>query len=146
MTATISTFDYDAVMARRPVIWQERRLHWHCYTWRGSGAQWADDSARHNDASDITPSIIRDWLKKSDRLIRSVYHNPDDAVQWLQEQWEKVRNEALTPIPDWYSDESRLQFAAHDLCSGNDISWGLWIKGPSMVSMSIVGTDGPCHG
>jgi hypothetical protein len=142
---TIPTFDYDAAFASTPSLWRDEGLHWHGYTWRGPGRDFADDRLRHDAASEVTPSIVRDWLKKNPRLIRATFTTPEQAAEWLREQWEPVVRDALYPVPDWMKGDSRYQCAIHEMAAGGDISWGLWVKGQSMVSMSVVGTPDGCH-
>ncbi|TDC58583.1 hypothetical protein E1281_01130 [Actinomadura sp. KC345] len=145
MTVTIPTFDYDAMYATEPTVWRERGLHWHCYSWRGTGRDWADDKMRADDQAEITPSAVRAWLRKNPRLIRATFSTPEDAAAWSLEQWSKARAEALTPVPEWVTDANQEAMTVYDLRCGTDVSKGLWVKGPSMVSWSVVGTSDRCH-
>lgn len=145
MTVTVPPFDYDAMYAKEPTVWKERGLHWHCYSWRGSGADWANDSLRHSDSADITPSAVRAWLRKNPRLIRTTCSTPEEAADWAMTQWTRARAEALTPVPDWISDDNHRRAVLYDLRCGNDLAKGLWVKGPSMVSWGVVGTSDGCH-
>ncbi|MGH3241013.1 MAG: hypothetical protein ACRDNL_11590 [Spirillospora sp.] len=145
MTVTVLAFDYDAIYATEPTVWNEKGLHWHAYSWRGNGKDWADDKLRHDDQADITPSMVRAWLKKNPRLVRATFATPEDAAAWSMEQWTRARAEALTPVPDWYTDESQAARTLYDLRVGADLAKGLWVKGPSMVSWSVVGTADRCH-
>ncbi|WP_242890849.1 hypothetical protein [Actinomadura litoris] len=145
MTATIPPFDFDAMYAKVPTVWKERRLHWHCYSWRGTGADWANDSLRHTDSADITPSAVRAWLQKPQRLIRQICSTPEEAAEWEMKQWTRARAEALTTVPDWVSDDSHERASLYELRSGNDLSQGLWVKGQSMVSWAVIGTADACH-
>lgn len=145
MTVTVPVFDYDAMYATEPTVWKERGLHWHCYSWRGTGKDWADDALRHNDQADITPSMVRAWLRKNPRLIRATCSTPEEAAAWSMDQWRRARAEALTPVPEWYADDSQERRTLYDLRSGTDLAKGLWVKGPSMVSWGVVGTADRCH-
>ncbi|WP_344903887.1 hypothetical protein [Actinomadura meridiana] len=145
MTVTVPPFDYEAMYAKEPTVWREKGLHWHCYSWRGNGKDWGDDKLRHDDQADITPSMVRGWLRKNPRLIRLTCSTPEEAAAWSMQEWTRARAEALTPVPDWITDESQERMALHDLRSGNDLAKGLWVKGPSMVSWGIIGTSEHCH-
>jgi hypothetical protein len=145
MTVTIPAFDYEAAIASPPSRWKAEGLHWHAYSWRGTGSDWGNDSMRSNDSSEITPTATRAWLRKNPRLIRATFTTPQDAVEWLREQWEPAARDALTPLPDWANTDFRFRLATYDLAAGNDVSWAMWIKGQSVVSMSVIGTSDGCH-
>lgn len=140
---TFPSVDWDALLSSPSRRWRERGLHWHCYTWRGSGKDWADDQARNSASAEVTPSMVRDWLKKPSKLIRATHSIPEDAVTWLRQVWTPVTQEALNESSiDW---EFRYKVALYDLRAGNDLSWGMWTRGPSMMSVGIVGTAERCH-
>jgi hypothetical protein len=88
---------------------------------------------------------VRDWLKKPSRLIRLAPVTPEDTAEWLIRQWQNATAEALHAIPEWHNEQDRLRFSLHDLRSGNDLSWALWVKGPSIVSMGAIATPEKCH-
>ncbi|TDD69786.1 hypothetical protein [Actinomadura rubrisoli] len=139
----VGAVDWDSIVDTPSGRWMELGLHWHCYTWRGAGKDWGDDSARHNDSSEVTPSVVRNWLKKNPRLIRATHSSPEEAVGWLRELWTPVINEAMHPSSaDW---EFRYKLALYDLSVGTDLSWSEWVRGPSVISVGIVGTNERCH-
>lgn len=144
MTVTIPTFDYASMYAQTPTVWRDRGLHWHAYSWRGTGREWADDAQRGSHSADVTPTAVRDWLKRPSRQIRATHATPDDAAAWVLENWTRARNEALNPVPEWAEDE-RLAATLYTLRCGNDVSNALWVRGPSIVSWTVVGTSDGCH-
>lgn len=139
----VARFDIDAMVSHEPTDWQTRGIHWHCYNWRGSGKEWADDQARGDDNADITPTVVKAWLRKPARLIRATPKTPEDAVQWLRAQWAEHRANALHPVT--WDEDFRFKLATYDLRCANDLSWALWLKGGSIVSLGIVGTAERCH-
>ncbi|WP_141576102.1 hypothetical protein [Actinomadura sp. WMMA1423] len=89
--------------------------------------------------------MVRAWLRKNSRLIRTVCSTPEEAAAWAMTQWTRARAESLTPVPEWIVDEEQERSNLYELRVGNDISKGLWVKGPSMVSWGVVGTAERCH-
>lgn len=89
--------------------------------------------------------MVRAWLRKNPRLIRATFSTPEDAAAWSMEQWRRAQSEALTPVPDLYTDESQAARTLYDLRAGTDLAKGLWVKGPSMVSWGVIGTSDRCH-
>lgn len=138
MTA-LPAFDHD--YWRRPRDdWTRLGIHWHCYTWTGDGRAIANDAARRDPATELPPTVVREWLSKPDRLIRQSPKSPEDAVAWLQREFDRHTPQLgaqATDIPA----ETRFGMALHDLQCGTDLSWGFWLAGgSSYLSMAVVGT------
>ncbi|WP_433338193.1 hypothetical protein [Spirillospora sp. CA-294931] len=137
------TFDYAAVVDQEPTHWQTSRLHWHCYLWTGTGAEWADDAARKDPSSALPPTAVRAWLQKPAKLLKQVAGTPDEAQEWLREQATPLVERELYPQEiDW---EWRYRHSLYDLRSGNDLVWGIWTKGPSISALAVIGTSERCH-
>ena len=145
MTLTVPAFDYAAMYRQEPAVWHERGLHWHAYSWRGDGRTWADDAQRGSDTADVTPTAVRDWLRRPSRQIRDTFSTPEDAAAWIADNWVRSRAEALNPVPEWVVDDEQHEAVLYALRCGNDISRGVWVRGPSMFSFSVVGTSDGCH-
>ena len=145
MTVTIPAFDYAAMYRQEPTVWRELGLHWHAYSWRGDGRTWADDAQRGSDTADVTPTAVRDWLKRPGRQIRGTFATPEEAAAWVVENWTRARAEALTPVPEWVDEAEQAAAVLYTLRCGNDISRGVWVRGQSMFSFAMVGTSGGCH-
>jgi hypothetical protein len=142
---TVPAFDHDYWRAHEPVVWTERKLHWHCYGWRGSAESWNDPVARRSESSDIAPFVVRLWLERPARMIRAVAATPEEGVTWLRGQWAQYGHEMVADRPEWIPDKTRFGIAVYDLRCGNDICWGFWLSGGGVVSIAVVGLAAPCH-
>ncbi|QFG25408.1 hypothetical protein [Actinomadura sp. WMMB 499] len=143
MTITIPPFDYEKAVETLSGRWEELGLHWHCYTWRGTGAQYADDTARSLDSSDVAPIDVRAWLRKNQRLVRAAPKSPEEGLEWLQGFWNPIIEEAMhRGTEDW---PFRYRSAVNSLSHGTDLTWSMWVRGPSLVIVGIIGTAERCH-
>ncbi|GAA2119684.1 hypothetical protein [Actinomadura alba] len=136
---TLPAFDHEYWRTPRE-DWTHLGYHWHCYSWTGDGRMIANDAARRDPATELPPTVIREWLGKADRIIRKSPRTPDDAVAWLRREYERAVPQLGAQALD-IPDEMRFGRALHDLQCGNDISWGFWLTGgSSYVSMAVVAT------
>lgn len=140
----IPAFDYDAYWrdATRD-DWRQEQLHWHCHLSRMDGAVYGDEPARRDSATEYAPKVIRDWLHKPAHTIRATPATPEEAIQWLRQQWD-----AIKPLPgeiNWIPEETRLGIALYDLRCGNDVCWGFWLGSSAHLHLAIVGTNRACH-
>lgn len=143
---TIREFDVDAMVAKEPTTWRERGLHWHCYSWTGTGAEYANDSARGDNSQATPPLMVRAWLDKPKSMLRHIAHTPEDAVAWLKQEHGPLFERALYSDQQTHRDLSfSYRFALYDLRCGNDTVWGEWIKGLSNTRLAVVGTSEGCH-
>ncbi|GAA4079907.1 hypothetical protein [Actinomadura miaoliensis] len=143
---TTKPFDYEALLSTTPTRWRELGLHWHCYTWRGTGEEWDDEAQRQDLSSSLPPTAVRGWLGKPARMMRAVEHTPESAVAWLRAQWTPLTPDALHGDPEGFlTSETRWRLALYDLRSGVDVYWTLWTTGPSLHAFAVIGTSTPCH-
>lgn len=137
MTATLPDFDH-AYWRKPRDDWERLGLHWHGYSWSGSGASYAKDAERRDPSSDLPPRVVREWLGKPRQAERPAFRTPEDAVAWARGEWERcglpVGEDADIP------DETRWGMARHHLECGLDLMWGEWAYGgSSFVSLAVVG-------
>lgn len=141
---TVRQFDHEYWRDQTRDDWQKRGLHWHCYACRMDGNAYSDDPARRDLSSELAPREIRDWLRKPARAIRQTPMTPENAVAWLRNQWEPIKEQAgqeATAI----SDETRFGTVLYNLRCGNDVCWGFWLSASTHLHLAIVGTDEGCH-
>lgn len=133
---------YDSWRHQEPTHWRERSLHWHAYSWRGDGKRLGDNAARRSAAESIAPFAHRDWLLKTDHLVRAAPCTPEDAVRWLREQFDGCAP-AMRPAQQrsFVPYEDRFGRALYELRCGNDLSWGFWLDNASYQAMSLIALD-----
>jgi hypothetical protein len=143
---TLSAPDYDAIIAQEPTAWRDRGLHWHCYSWTGSGADYANDRLREDNSAASPPLMVREWLNKPRSMLRHVAHTPEDALSWLEQEHRELFRQALYTDEQTHRDQSfSYRHALYDLRLGNDVVWGEWIKGPRNTRLAVIGTSEGCH-
>ncbi|WP_093775090.1 hypothetical protein [Streptomyces sp. yr375] len=136
-------------MSAQPVVWRERSLHWHAYSWRGDGKRLGDSAARRSAAEDIVPFALKDWLLKPARLVRAAPTTPEEALHWLREQF-GLCAPAMQPVSQrsFVSDADRFGRALYELRCGNDLSWGFWLTNGLFQALSPITVDAqacPAH-
>lgn len=124
--------------------WRDRRLHWHCYSWRGDGASLTSDGPRRDMTTDLPPIVTHDWLNKPARCIRLAPLNPDEAVAWLAAEWEPVVGPPISQ-PSAELQQVRCGRAHYDLRVGNSVTWTVWVNPSTFFHLSVIPTDRNCH-
>src|SRR5690554_6506940 len=87
----------------RPPTIEGGSMHWHAYTWTGSGADLGREAERRPGSpefatSPLPPMITGDWLAKPASRIAATFRKVEDAARWLGEQYALIRNSF--PRPD----------------------------------------------
>ncbi|GAA2129721.1 hypothetical protein [Actinomadura napierensis] len=122
--------------------------HYHCYKWSGGGQEW--DRLGRADTLDVNspdrpPVRTNDWLIKAPRFIAAVHDRAEDARDWLIAEWRLACPSAMNPVPDWTNGEDRDRRALMSIRSGCWPVYGQWLAGGTILFLSVVGTDRPCH-
>ncbi|KPI17787.1 hypothetical protein OK074_8118 [Actinobacteria bacterium OK074] len=133
---------YDAWRHHEPTAWRDRHLHWHAYSWRGDANRLHDNVARRSAAESIVPFTLKDWLSKSDSLIRLAPTSPEEALAWLRKQFDDCAP-LMSPTRqrDFTSTDTRFGLALYQLRCGNDLSWGFWLTNRAYQALSLITVD-----
>jgi hypothetical protein len=116
-------------------------VHWHAYTWIGSGEEREREEERRPGSpefatSSVPPMRTGDWLAKPASRIAATFDDPDEAVEWLASRYGTVRKAFLHP--DRVGRRARLDGAADALPRGVDVQWGEWLTGGRFVTMGVI--------
>ncbi|TDD33741.1 hypothetical protein E1287_18725 [Actinomadura sp. KC06] len=125
-----------------------RSTHYHCYKWSGSGQEWerlGKSDTLDLNSPDRPPVRTVDWLIKSPRFIAAVHAGPQAARDWLIGEWDRAREKAMTPVPEWVSSEDRAARALKAIETGCWPSYSQWLAGGVIVFLAVVGSDQTCH-
>ena len=136
---TIPACDYGAILATQPTTWQDRGLHYHCFSWRGDGqAMQANETARNDPSSEAPPGRVRDWLAKPARLLRGAYQTPDDAAAWLRAEYEPLVPQIWGDIGQAITVDELMRMKVYDLRCGTDVVIVRWLRGGSLAHLAVL--------
>jgi len=116
-------------------------MHWHAYTWVGSGEEREREDERRPGSPDFAGSLLPpmrtgDWLARPASRIRASFDDPGRAVEWLATQYAQIRG--AFPRPDRVGLTARLDGAADALPRGVDVQWGEWLTGGRFATISVI--------
>lgn len=116
--------------------------------WAGAGQERERTSKTDTldlNSPDRPPVRTVDWLIKSPRLAAAVHVEPQAACDWLIGEWDRAREKAMTPVPEWVRGEGRAARALRAIETGCWPSCSQWLTGGTIVFLAVVGTDRTCH-
>ncbi|MFG3440199.1 hypothetical protein ACGF0J_23370 [Nonomuraea sp. NPDC047897] len=116
-------------------------MHWHAYTWIGSGEELDREEERRPGSpefatSPLPPMLTGDWLARPASRITATFDEAAQAVEWLATRYGTVRK--AFPHPDRVGLPARLDAAGDALPRGVDVQWGEWLTGGRFVTISVI--------
>lgn len=139
---SIQPFDHDYWRTERD-DWKHLRIRWKCFQTSCDGVVFAKDSDRRDPSRETPPLRVREWLGKPARCLKHQPTTPEDAVDWLRNQFDLYAPQMAGQQATYVDPEVRFGRARYDLQVGNDIVWGFWVNGAAtMLSMAVIALPG----
>lgn len=149
MTVIVPDFDYDGFWrdgdgVKDSTRWKDAGLHWHGYVARLSSADYGNEGARRDLATELPPRELNDWLRKPARAISQTASTPEDMADWLRRQWLAVRDQLGQDVVE-IDEERRFGMALYELRLGQVVCWGGWLNKSMVFHLAAVPTAAGCH-
>ncbi|MFJ2774595.1 hypothetical protein [Streptomyces sp. NPDC087300] len=132
-------------------------VHFHAYTWVGSGAEYGRDAQRrpYNPGPNPDPAVRPEfdfrqvpvaplepahWLLKDKKFVRDTFHEPGPALAWFEKEFaQHVDRLDGEHVRDPGTLRGFLDYARENMAAGQDIIGGWWgVKGSRFHAVHLI--------